>query len=98
THKIFGEDIAINAGTFMYFLAFFPFIKNRKKFDEKTLLKAWEVTMEETTRIHYGQVTDIAWHKGLADADKIEEREYLQMCAYKTGVLARLAARLAVIL
>ncbi|UCD03287.1 MAG: polyprenyl synthetase family protein [Candidatus Aenigmatarchaeota archaeon] len=98
THKIFGEDIAINAGNFMYFLAFFPLIKNRDKFNEKTLLRAWQTTLEEITRIHYGQASDIAWHKGLADADSINEREYMQMCAYKTGVLARLAARLAVIL
>jgi geranylgeranyl pyrophosphate synthase len=49
-------------------------------------------------RIHYGQGTDIAWHNGLADADNVSEDEYLQMCAYKTGVLSRLAARLAVIL
>ncbi len=98
THKIFGVDVAINAGNFMYFLAFFPLIKNRINFSEKTLLRAWENTMEEITRIHYGQATDIAWHNGLADADKINETEYLQMCAYKTGVLARLSARLAVIL
>ncbi len=97
-HKIFGEDIAINAGNFMYFLAFFPFIKHRDDFREKTLLRAWKITMEEITRIHYGQATDIAWHRGLADADNISENEYLQMCAYKTGVLARLSARLAVIL
>jgi geranylgeranyl diphosphate synthase type I len=98
THKLFGEDIAINAGNFMYFLAFFPFIKHKHDFTEKTMLRAWENTMEEITRIHYGQATDIAWHKGLADADHIGESEYLQMCAYKTGVLARLSARLAVIL
>lgn len=98
THKIFGEDVAINAGNFMYFLAFFPLIKNRGNFSEKTLLRAWETVLEETTRIHYGQASDIAWHKGMADADGIKESEYLQMCAYKTGVLARLSARLAVIL
>ena len=98
THKLFGTDVAINAGNFMYFLAFFPLIKNRDKFSEKTMLRAWEAVLEETTRIHYGQATDIAWHNGLADADSISEQEYLQMCAYKTGVLARLAARLAVIL
>ena len=98
THKIFGVDVAINAGNFMYFLAFFPFIKNKESFKPETLLKAWEVTLEEITRIHYGQGTDISWHKGLADANTVSEREYLQMCAYKTGVLARLAARLAVIL
>ncbi len=98
THKLFGVDVAINAGNFMYFLAFFPLIKNRDKFKPDVLLKAWEVVLEETTRIHYGQGTDIAWHRGLADADSVSEREYLQMCSFKTGVLARLAARLAVIL
>jgi len=97
-HKLFGVDVAVNAGNFMYFLAFFPLIKNRDKFKSATMLRAWEATLEETARIHYGQGTDIAWHRGLADADIINEREYLQMCAYKTGVLARLAARLAVIL
>jgi len=98
THKQFGVDVAVNAGSFMYFLAFFPLIKNREKFRPDVLLRAWEAVLQETTRIHYGQGTDIAWHKGLADADSVSEREYLQMCAYKTGVLARLAARLAVIL
>lgn len=98
THKIFGDDIAINAGNFMYFLAFAPFIKHKDDFDEKALLRAYNATMEEMMRIHYGQGSDIAWHKGLAEADNIKEGEYLQMCAYKTGVLARLSARLAVIL
>lgn len=98
THKIFGKDIAINAGNFMYFLAFMPLLKNRKSFPENTLLRAWEAVLEEITRIHYGQGTDIAWHAGLADPDSVSESEYLQMCAYKTGVLARLAARLAVVL
>jgi geranylgeranyl diphosphate synthase type I len=98
THKLFGTDIAINAGNFMYFLAFFPLIKNREKFSDDVLLKAWETTLQEITRIHYGQAADIAWHKGMADADSITEQEYLQMVSYKTGVLARLSARLAVIL
>ncbi|MCD6495763.1 MAG: polyprenyl synthetase family protein [Candidatus Aenigmarchaeota archaeon] len=96
THKIFGEDIAINAGNFMYFLAFAPFIKHKDDFGHDVLNRALLSTLEEMMRIHYGQASDIAWHKGLADADNIKEGEYLQMCAYKTGVLARLAARLAV--
>jgi geranylgeranyl pyrophosphate synthase len=41
---------------------------------------------------------DIAWHKGLVDANKIGEKDYLQMCAYKTGTLARMAARIAAVL
>ncbi|MFH0956228.1 MAG: polyprenyl synthetase family protein, partial [Candidatus Aenigmatarchaeota archaeon] len=98
THKLFGVDVAINAGNFMYFLAFSPLMKNGGNFGKDTLLRAWNAAIEEMIRIHYGQGTDIAWHNGLADADNVSEQEYLQMCAYKTGVLSRLAARLAVIL
>lgn len=98
THKLFGVDVAINAGNFMYFLAFAPIMRNAGKFPERTVLRAYNATLEEMIRIHYGQGTDIAWHNGLADADNVSEEEYLQMCAYKTGVLARLSARLAVIL
>jgi geranylgeranyl pyrophosphate synthase len=35
---------------------------------------------------------DIFWHRGLSD--NVTADEYMQMCAYKTGTLARLAARL----
>jgi geranylgeranyl pyrophosphate synthase len=34
----------------------------------------------------------------LANADKINEKDYLQMCAYKTGTLARMSAKLASVL
>jgi geranylgeranyl pyrophosphate synthase len=48
--------------------------------------------------ISLGQAMDIAWHKGWADADKLTEKQYLQMCAYKTGTLARMAAKIAAVL
>jgi geranylgeranyl pyrophosphate synthase len=96
-HKIHGLDVAINAGNFMYFIPLLSLIKNRGSFDDKTIIRAWEACSQEMIRIHVGQGSDIAWHRGLADADNITEEEYLQMCAYKTGVLARLAARLGVI-
>jgi geranylgeranyl pyrophosphate synthase len=41
---------------------------------------------------------DIAWHKGLADANHLTEEAYMQMCAYKTGTLARMAAKMAAVL
>lgn len=96
-HKIFGVDIAINAGNFMYFLPFLALIKNKDRFDSKILIRAYGACLQELIRIHAGQGSDIVWHKGLANADNITENEYLQMCSYKTGVLPRLAARLAVI-
>jgi len=97
-HKIFGTDIAINAGNFLYFLPLIAISKNSGNFDDKTINRAWDACIQEMIKIHLGQAADIGWHNGLQDPEKIKEGEYLQMCAYKTGVLARLAGRLAVIL
>lgn len=97
-HKIFGVDIAINAGNAMYFLPLLSFIKNKNKLDEKTYLKLYDTYAQEMINIHFGQCMDVAWHRGIANADNISEAEYLQMCAYKTGTLARMSAKLAAIL
>ncbi len=94
THKTFGEDIAINAGNTMYFLPLLVLMKNRDKFDDKTLIKLYEVYVQEMINVSSGQATDIAWHKGIANANNISEEEYMQMCAYKTGCLSRMSAKL----
>ncbi|MGC9310852.1 MAG: polyprenyl synthetase family protein, partial [Candidatus Aenigmatarchaeota archaeon] len=96
THKIFGEDIAINAGNFMYYFPLIALMKNRDRFSPEILAKAYELYALEMIKLSLGQATDIFWHRG--NADRIEEREYLQMCAYKTGCLARMSAKLAAIL
>ena len=96
THKIFGVDIAINAGNFMYFLPTLAFVKNREKFDTDILLDAYEVFSQEMINIHIGQAMDIWWHNG--KVTDLKEEQYLQMCAYKTGTLARMSAKLATIL
>jgi len=98
THKLFGLDIAINAGNAMYYLPFLPLIKNRDKVSAEKLNKIYEIYVREMINISFGQAMDIAWHKGLADADKVSETQYLQMCAYKTGTLARMAAKMAAVL
>jgi geranylgeranyl pyrophosphate synthase len=72
-HLMFGEDIAINAGNALYFLALLPLLKNKEKFDQKTLLRLYEVYTKEMTRVSFGQATDIAWHKGLSNADNVTE-------------------------
>ena len=95
-HKIFGEDIAINAGNFIYFLPLLALIKNKDKFKSEVLVRAYETYIQEMVNISLGQGTDIYWHKGRAE--KIDEKEYLQMCAFKTGCLSRMAAKLAVVL
>lgn len=95
-HKIFGTDIAVNAGNFLYFLPLLALVKNRNKFKKETLLKAYENYSQEMLNLHLGQAMDIYWHKG--GSQKITEKQYLQMCAFKTGCLPRLTAKLAILL
>jgi len=58
----------------------------------------YEIYVKEMINLSLGQAMDIAWHRGLANADKISEKDYLQMCAYKTGTLARMSAKIAAVL
>lgn len=94
-HKIFGVDIALNTGNFLYFFPFLTLLKSRKKFREEILVKAYETHIQEMMNLSLGQGMDIYWHKG--KEKKIDDKEYLQMAAFKTGCLSRLAAKLAVI-
>jgi geranylgeranyl pyrophosphate synthase len=92
TYKTFGVDIAVNAGNALYYIPLRVLLES--KIPPEQLKKAYEIYAQEMVNISYGQAMDIAWHRGLANADKISEDEYLQMCAYKTGTLARMAAKL----
>ncbi len=98
SYRLFGLDIAINAGNAMYYLPLLPLIENRKMIPAELLNKAYEIYVQEMINLSLGQAMDVAWHKGLADADEIGQKEYLQMCAYKTGTLARIAAKLSAVL
>ena len=98
TYKIFGLDIAVNAGNTMYYLPLLPLMAKRNQISSETLRDIYEVYVQEMINLSMGQAMDIAWHKGIANADGVGEDDYLQMCAYKTGTLARMAARLAAVL
>ncbi len=98
TYKIYGIDVAINAGHEMYYLPLLPLFKNREKFTADTLVNIYEIYGQELLNLGMGQAMDIAWHKGIANADAVTERQYLQMCAYKTGTLARMSAKIAAVL
>ena len=98
TYKIFGLDIAINAGNAMYYLSLLPLIKNKETISAEKLCMIYEIYVQEMINLSFGQAMDITWHKGLANADEIDEKNYLQMCAYKTGTLARMAAKIAAVL
>jgi geranylgeranyl pyrophosphate synthase len=98
TYRIYGLDIAINAGNAMYYLPLLPLLANKEKIPIKKLLEVHEIYTEEMINLALGQAMDIAWHRGLSNADEIGEKDYLQMCAYKTGTLARMAAKIAAVL
>jgi geranylgeranyl pyrophosphate synthase len=98
TYKIYGLDIAINAGNAMYYLPLLPLMENREKLGPEKLASIYEIYVREMINLSLGQAMDIAWHRGLAGADKLDEENYLQMCAYKTGTLARMAAKIAAVL
>jgi len=98
THRLFGLDVAVNVSNAMYYLPLLSLLKNRDRLSDEKMRKIYHVYVQEMINLSFGQATDIAWHKGLADADKISEKQYLQMCAYKTGTLARMAAKIAAVL
>src|SRR3972149_10254055 len=97
THRLFGLDVAINAGNAMYYLPLLTLMKHRDKLGADKLSRVYEIYASEMINLSLGQAMDIAWHRGLADADRLTETQYLQMCAYKTGTLARMAAKIAAV-
>lgn len=98
THKLFGVDVAVNVGSGMYYLPLLTLMKNKEELSAEKRSKIYEIYAEEMINLNLGQATDIAWHKGWANADEIPEEQYLQMCLYKTGTLARMAAKMAAVL
>ena len=94
-HHAFGTDVALNAGNAMYFLPLKIITRNPGDLPPDIRLDAYEMLMDELNRTHLGQGMDICWHNE-KEID-ISEPEYLEMCACKTGCLARIVARLAAI-
>ena len=92
-HIKFGMDLALNAGNLMYFLPA-RLIDNASFTDSQRLILHRYYT-EDLVRLHFGQGLDILWHRDHLNLPS--EEQYGQMCRLKTGGLARLAARAAVI-
>ncbi|MCL2359330.1 MAG: polyprenyl synthetase family protein [Nitrososphaerota archaeon] len=97
-HKTFGVDIAVNAGNAMYYLPLLSLMIHKEDFPVEVQRDVYEVYVQEMINLSMGQAMDIAWHRGIANADTVSEQDYLQMCAYKTGTLARMAAKIAAVL
>jgi geranylgeranyl diphosphate synthase type I len=98
TYKIYGVDIAVNAGNAMYYLPLLPLMEKKAILPAETLRDIYEVYVQEMVNLSLGQAMDITWHRGIANADALNEEDYLQMCAYKTGTLARMAAKISAVL
>ena len=94
-HHVHGTDIALNAGNAMYFLPLKVITRNPGDLPADIRLDAYEMLMYELNRTHLGQGMDIYWHN--EKEVRVSEREYLEMCACKTGCLGRIVARLAAI-
>jgi len=95
-HKLFGADIAINNGNLLYYLPMILLFNNTEKISPEQKIKIYDIYNEEMLRLSFGQGTDIYWHQG--KKNNITENQYLQMCTFKTGSLARLSAKIGVIL
>jgi geranylgeranyl pyrophosphate synthase len=98
SHRIYGNDIAINAGNAMYYLPLLPLMVNKDSLSAEAQRDIYEIYVQEMINLSMGQAMDIAWHRGIANADALNEQDYLQMCAYKTGTLARMSAKMAAVL
>jgi octaprenyl-diphosphate synthase len=89
-HLVHGVDMAINTGNFLYFAP--TYLIESSGLDEAAQYRLTKLYLRTMRRLHLGQGLDIVWHNdhtsfpGAAD--------YLQMCRFKTGALARLAAEL----
>jgi geranylgeranyl pyrophosphate synthase len=98
TYKVYGIDIAVNVGNAMYYMPLLSLMTKERKLSAEVLCGVYEVYVQEMINLSMGQAMDIAWHRGLANADHVTEEDYLQMCAYKTGTLARMAAKMAAVI
>jgi len=97
TYKLYGLDISVNVGNAMYYMPLLALMTKEVRLSAEVLCGVYEVYVQEMINLSMGQAMDIAWHRGLANADRIDEEDYLQMCAYKTGTLARMAAKMATV-
>ncbi|MFT4922941.1 MAG: geranylgeranyl diphosphate synthase type I [Haloarculaceae archaeon] len=94
-HHGHGVDIALNAGNAMYFIPLKVIDREDGKLSPEQRLAAYEMLTHELNRTHLGQGMDICWHN--QKEVTVDEAQYFEMCACKTGCLARIVARLAAI-
>ncbi len=93
-HKIFGVDTAVNTGAIMYFWPLMKIKNNEFKLSEPKRNAIYDLYITEMVRVSSGQAWDIEWHHGGYTPN---EKQYLNMCLCKTGVLTKFACQLGAI-
>ncbi len=88
-HKLYGTDMAINTGNFIYFQPLT--LLEIMDIEESLKLRLYSYYGQALRRLHFGQGLDISWHRDPGFFPGKEE--YLQMCRFKTGSLARMAGQ-----
>ncbi|MDR1059169.1 MAG: polyprenyl synthetase family protein [Treponema sp.] len=91
-HLIYGNDTAINSGSFLYFLPLCCLASWEAPAERKN--RIYEIWGRYMRRLHLGQAMDISWHRDFDSLPGLDE--YDRMCRLKTGCLAGLAAVLGV--
>lgn len=92
-HKTYGIDVAINAGSWLYFESATAIKRISVSPQEK--LRLYELFLSELRLLHLGQAMDIKWHR-IPDLIPSKD-EYIAMVRNKTGTLARMAVKIGVL-
>ncbi len=83
----------------MYFLPLRVLEEKGHLFSPEVILQCYQIYSQEMIKLHMGQGIDIHWHSHTAPLEKLPTTQnYLHMCAYKTGGLARMSAKISAIL
>lgn len=92
-HIAYGIDVAINAGSWLYFEATTVIKSLKATVEEKLAL--YELFLRELRLLHLGQAMDIKWHR---TPELIPTQdEYTAMVRNKTGTLSRLAVKIGIL-
>lgn len=97
-HKIYGEDIAINLGNFLYFAPYSILESLKINISSNQLKKIRTLIDREMINIHMGQNFDIVGHRGMIDIGEYSQINYSIMVSNKTGCMIRLALQIAGVL
>ncbi|MCL2600801.1 MAG: polyprenyl synthetase family protein, partial [Treponema sp.] len=104
-HITYGVDVAINSGSFLYFLALACIdswaagLESKEGLSEQDTelakAKVYGLWAKFMRKLHLGQAIDIHWHRNVDIIPSLDD--YYKMCGLKTGCLARFAAELGAI-